>query len=125
LQHDYILGNYPVGRDDAAQLSALQILVEIGFVDTPESCTWVFLLLYLTSLYPIICHLCFCGVLLAFVFMLIGSIGEFIFTYPKGVAHVAKVLVLEVYFLYGSTPLGCIQSFGPRCNCGKLLAEGL
>lgn len=39
LQHDYILGNYPVGRDDAAQLSALQILVEIGFVDTPESCT--------------------------------------------------------------------------------------
>ncbi|KAB1200217.1 Kinesin-like calmodulin-binding protein [Morella rubra] len=39
LQHDYILGNYPVGRDDAAQLSALQILVEIGFVDAPESCT--------------------------------------------------------------------------------------
>lgn len=39
LQHDYILGNYPVGRDDAAQLSALQILVEIGFVDNPESCT--------------------------------------------------------------------------------------
>ncbi|KAG2695069.1 hypothetical protein I3760_08G173200 [Carya illinoinensis] len=38
LQHDYILGNYPVGRDDAAQLSALQILVEIGFVDRPESC---------------------------------------------------------------------------------------
>jgi hypothetical protein len=38
LQHDYILGNYPVGRDDAAQLSALQILVEIGFVDNPESC---------------------------------------------------------------------------------------
>ncbi|OAY80722.1 Kinesin-like calmodulin-binding protein [Ananas comosus] len=30
LQHDYNLGNYPVGRDDAAQLSALQILVEIG-----------------------------------------------------------------------------------------------
>ncbi|KAL6530974.1 hypothetical protein OROHE_014456 [Orobanche hederae] len=23
LQHDYVLGNYPVGRDDAAQLSAL------------------------------------------------------------------------------------------------------
>lgn len=38
LQHDYILGNYPVGRDDAAQLSALQILVEIGFIDNPESC---------------------------------------------------------------------------------------
>ncbi|KAF2291659.1 hypothetical protein GH714_027938 [Hevea brasiliensis] len=32
LQHDYILGNYPVGRDEAAQFSALQILVEIGFV---------------------------------------------------------------------------------------------
>ncbi|KAH7519779.1 hypothetical protein FEM48_Zijuj08G0073400 [Ziziphus jujuba var. spinosa] len=39
LQHDYILGNYPVGRDDAAQLSALQILVEIGFVSSPELCT--------------------------------------------------------------------------------------
>ncbi|KAK7360418.1 hypothetical protein VNO77_02411 [Canavalia gladiata] len=39
LQHDYILGNYPIGRDDAAQLSALQILAEIGFVSTPESCT--------------------------------------------------------------------------------------
>uniref|UniRef100_A0A2P2JQL3 Kinesin-like calmodulin-binding protein n=1 Tax=Rhizophora mucronata TaxID=61149 RepID=A0A2P2JQL3_RHIMU len=37
LQHDYILGNYPVGRDDAAQLSALQILVEIGSVGSPES----------------------------------------------------------------------------------------
>lgn len=45
LQHDYILGNYPVGRDDAAQLSALQILVEIGFVDHPESCVeWTTLL---------------------------------------------------------------------------------
>ncbi|KAK9284824.1 hypothetical protein L1049_024001 [Liquidambar formosana] len=45
LQHDYILGNYPVGRDDAAQLSALQILVEIGFVSSPESCTdWTTLL---------------------------------------------------------------------------------
>ncbi|GAB4848357.1 Kinesin-like protein KIN-14E [Ancistrocladus abbreviatus] len=45
LQHDYILGNYPVGRDDAAQLSALQILVEIGFVDNPEFCTdWTSLL---------------------------------------------------------------------------------
>ncbi|KAF7809533.1 kinesin-like protein KIN-14I [Senna tora] len=39
LQHDYILGNYPVGRDDAAQLSALQILAEIGFVRAPETCT--------------------------------------------------------------------------------------
>ncbi|XP_028060875.1 kinesin-like protein KIN-14E isoform X1 [Camellia sinensis] len=45
LQHDYILGNYPVGRDDAAQLSALQILVEIGFIVSPESCTdWTSLL---------------------------------------------------------------------------------
>ncbi|XP_028090996.1 kinesin-like protein KIN-14E isoform X3 [Camellia sinensis] len=45
LQHDYILGNYPVGRDDAAQLSALQILVEIGSVDSPESCIdWTSLL---------------------------------------------------------------------------------
>ncbi|XP_048128537.1 kinesin-like protein KIN-14E isoform X2 [Rhodamnia argentea] len=45
LQHDYILGNYPVGRDDAAQLSALQILAEIGFVGNPESCTdWTSLL---------------------------------------------------------------------------------
>ncbi|XP_077216389.1 kinesin-like calmodulin-binding protein (ZWICHEL) [Tasmannia lanceolata] len=45
LQHDYIFGNYPVGRDDAAQLSALQILVEIGFVSNPESCTdWTSLL---------------------------------------------------------------------------------
>lgn len=45
LQHDYILGNYPVGRDDAAQLSALQILAEIGFLGNPESCTdWTFLL---------------------------------------------------------------------------------
>ncbi|XP_061355130.1 kinesin-like protein KIN-14E isoform X1 [Gastrolobium bilobum] len=45
LQHDYILGNYPIGRDDAAQLCALQILAEIGFVSTPESCTnWNLLL---------------------------------------------------------------------------------
>lgn len=45
LQHDYILGNYPVGRDDAAQLSALQILAEIGFAGNPESCTdWTSLL---------------------------------------------------------------------------------
>ncbi|XP_047168264.1 kinesin-like protein KIN-14I [Vigna umbellata] len=39
LQHDYILGNYPIGKDDASQLSALQILAEIGFVRRPESCT--------------------------------------------------------------------------------------
>ncbi|KAL2348735.1 hypothetical protein Fmac_002735 [Flemingia macrophylla] len=39
LQHDYIMGNYPIGRDDAAQLSALQILAEIGFVRKPELCT--------------------------------------------------------------------------------------
>ncbi|PWZ40740.1 Kinesin-like protein KIN-14I [Zea mays] len=45
LQHDYILGNYPVGRDDASQLSALQILVEIGFIDNPESFVeWISLL---------------------------------------------------------------------------------
>ncbi|ONK70201.1 uncharacterized protein A4U43_C05F31310 [Asparagus officinalis] len=45
LQHDYILGNYPVGRDDAAQLSALQILVEIGFIEHPDSCVeWTMLL---------------------------------------------------------------------------------
>ena len=41
MQHDYILGNYPIGRDDAAQLSALQILAEIGFLNTPESCSLV------------------------------------------------------------------------------------
>ncbi|KAI7727007.1 hypothetical protein M8C21_002379, partial [Ambrosia artemisiifolia] len=39
LQHDYILENYPVGKDDAAQLSALQILVQIGYVVKPETCT--------------------------------------------------------------------------------------
>ncbi|KAJ8512707.1 hypothetical protein OPV22_003141 [Ensete ventricosum] len=38
LQHDYMLGNYPVGRDDAAQLSALQILVEVGSIEHLESC---------------------------------------------------------------------------------------
>ncbi|XP_058180550.1 kinesin-like protein KIN-14I [Rhododendron vialii] len=37
LQYDYILGNYPVGREDAAQLAALQILVENGYVVSPES----------------------------------------------------------------------------------------
>ncbi|CAA0813431.1 Kinesin-like calmodulin-binding protein [Striga hermonthica] len=45
LQHDYVLGNYPVGKDDAAQLSALQILVEVGYVVSPETCTdWTSLL---------------------------------------------------------------------------------
>ncbi|KAJ6417450.1 hypothetical protein OIU84_003214 [Salix udensis] len=45
LQHDYILGNYPVGREDAAQLSALQILVEIGYIGSPElSVDWTSLL---------------------------------------------------------------------------------
>ncbi|MED6123271.1 Kinesin-like protein KIN-14E [Stylosanthes scabra] len=39
LQHDYIFGHYPVGRDEASQLSALQILAEIGFVRRPESCS--------------------------------------------------------------------------------------
>lgn len=83
LQHDYILGNYPVGRDDAAQLSALQILVEIGFVDRPESCVWVFcyfvLLHRIHPLFFFSCHLLFKGVLLAFIFLLIGNIGEFLF----------------------------------------------
>lgn len=37
LQHDYLLGNYPVGRDDAAQLAALQIFAEIGFMSNPEN----------------------------------------------------------------------------------------
>ncbi|XP_076954168.1 kinesin-like protein KIN-14E [Bidens hawaiensis] len=45
LQHHYILGNYPVAKDDAAQLSALQILVEIGYVVKPETRTdWTLLL---------------------------------------------------------------------------------
>lgn len=35
------MGNYPVGKEDAAQMSALQILVDIGYVDGPESCTSV------------------------------------------------------------------------------------
>ncbi|XP_078443913.1 kinesin-like calmodulin-binding protein (ZWICHEL) [Wolffia australiana] len=38
LQHDYILGNYPVGREDAAQLCALQILSDIGYVGNPDAC---------------------------------------------------------------------------------------
>ncbi|XP_009415372.2 kinesin-like protein KIN-14I isoform X4 [Musa acuminata AAA Group] len=45
LQHDYMLGNYPVGRDDAAQLSALQILVEVGSIQHPGSCVEWFSLL--------------------------------------------------------------------------------
>ncbi|CAK9208920.1 unnamed protein product [Sphagnum jensenii] len=44
-QHDYMLGNYPVGRDDAMQLAALQILAEIGSVPNPEACMdWAALL---------------------------------------------------------------------------------
>ncbi len=39
-QHDYMLGNYPVGRDDAAQLAALQLLAEIGSVPNPETCMY-------------------------------------------------------------------------------------
>eukprot|EP00899_Mesostigma_viride_P014526 jgi/Mesvir1/23074/Mv10000-RA.2 len=38
-QHDYLLGNYPVGRDDAAQLAALQIISEIGS-GQPETSDW-------------------------------------------------------------------------------------
>ncbi|KAH7296226.1 hypothetical protein KP509_26G014500 [Ceratopteris richardii] len=45
LQHDYLLGNYPVGRDDAAQLAALQIFAEVGFMSNPESSVdWAVLL---------------------------------------------------------------------------------
>ncbi|KAE9466294.1 hypothetical protein C3L33_01794, partial [Rhododendron williamsianum] len=33
LQNDYILGNYPVGREDAAQLAALQILLKMVMFD--------------------------------------------------------------------------------------------
>lgn len=44
-QYDYLLGNYPVGRDDAAQLAALQVLAEIGSVSNPElSSEWSALL---------------------------------------------------------------------------------
>ncbi|KAI5068842.1 hypothetical protein GOP47_0017187 [Adiantum capillus-veneris] len=44
-QYDYLLGNYPVGKDDAAQLAALQILAEIGSVGNPEmSSEWPVLL---------------------------------------------------------------------------------
>ncbi|GAB2282924.1 Kinesin-like protein KIN-14E, variant 2 [Dionaea muscipula] len=45
LHHDYMLGNYPVDRSNAVELSALQIFVEIGFTSNPESCTdWTSLL---------------------------------------------------------------------------------
>ncbi|MCO5547391.1 hypothetical protein L7F22_000840 [Adiantum nelumboides] len=44
-QYDYLLGNYPVGKDDAAQLAALQILAEIGSIGNPEiSSEWPVLL---------------------------------------------------------------------------------
>jgi hypothetical protein len=33
-----MLGKYPVGRDDAAHLAALQLLAEIGSVANPETC---------------------------------------------------------------------------------------
>ncbi|KAG0610249.1 hypothetical protein M758_7G050400 [Ceratodon purpureus] len=35
--HDYLLGNYPVGREDAAQLAALQIIADLGCVPNPET----------------------------------------------------------------------------------------
>lgn len=57
LQHDYILGNYPIGKDDAAQLSALQILAAIGFVSTPESCTYVVFNVHLATNYLVIVFL--------------------------------------------------------------------
>ncbi|XP_020590993.1 kinesin-like protein KIN-14I isoform X2 [Phalaenopsis equestris] len=45
VQHDYLLGNYPSKRNYAAQLTALQILAEIGFEYNPESCVlWTSLL---------------------------------------------------------------------------------
>eukprot|EP00271_Cylindrocystis_brebissonii_P011446 TRINITY_DN290_c0_g1_i1.p1 TRINITY_DN290_c0_g1~~TRINITY_DN290_c0_g1_i1.p1 ORF type:complete len:1371 (-),score=418.39 TRINITY_DN290_c0_g1_i1:1882-5994(-) len=36
-QHDYIAGMYPVNRDDAAQLAALQIIVDFGAMANPEA----------------------------------------------------------------------------------------
>lgn len=36
-QHDYLLGNYPVGREDAAQLAALQIIADLGSIPNPET----------------------------------------------------------------------------------------
>jgi hypothetical protein len=38
-QHDYLLGNYPVGREDAAQLAALQIIADVGSIPNPETST--------------------------------------------------------------------------------------
>lgn len=38
-QHDYLLGNYPVGREDAAQLAALQIIADLGSLPNPETST--------------------------------------------------------------------------------------
>ncbi|XP_024529488.1 kinesin-like protein KIN-14I [Selaginella moellendorffii] len=35
-QHDYLLGNYPVGRDDAAQLAALEVIADIGPANEAE-----------------------------------------------------------------------------------------
>ena len=38
-QHDYLAGNYPVVREDAAQMCALQMQAEAGptMVDGPEA----------------------------------------------------------------------------------------
>jgi len=38
-QHDYLQGNYPVVRDDAAQMCALQMQAECGpnLLDTPDA----------------------------------------------------------------------------------------
>lgn len=38
IQHEYILGYYPAGRKYSAELTALQILAEIGFIGNPDSC---------------------------------------------------------------------------------------
>lgn len=35
-QYDYLLGNYSVGREDAAQLAALQIIADVGSIPNPE-----------------------------------------------------------------------------------------
>lgn len=38
-QHDYLQGNYPVVRDDAAQMCALQMQAECGpnLLETPDA----------------------------------------------------------------------------------------
>lgn len=38
-QHDYLAGNYPVVREDAAQMCALQMQAEAGptMLDSPEA----------------------------------------------------------------------------------------